>query len=295
MFSQFFGNYLIKRGLLTKTQFDGITNKQQSIRVKLGLIAVTEGLMDQKKADEINRLQATLDKRFGDLAIDRGYLTEKQVAHLLSQQGNPYLQFLQAITESGYMSESEFEASLVQYQEENHFTDDDLLALKSGDIDAITPIFVHIEAPFYNQHIGLALRNIIRFISTDVYFKPAYFVKEYSFEAISGQYLDGDYDVFAGFAGNGNALLSIANPFAKEEFETVDEDAFDSVCEFVNCINGLFASKLSHEGTDLDMLPPVFYSNRTLVSDSGFYVVPISINGSFVELVIAVDTKIEVK
>ena len=43
------------------------------------------------------------------------------------------------------------------------------------------------------------------------------------------------------FAGEDDALLKIASPFAKEEFESLDEDAFDSVCEFINCSNGLYA------------------------------------------------------
>ncbi len=55
---------------------------------------------------------------------------------------------------------------------------------------------------------------------------------------------------------NDDSILKIANGYAKEIFDLVDEDSLDSVCEFINCINGLFATQLSHENVNIDMLPP---------------------------------------
>lgn len=295
MFAQFFGSYLIKRGKLTKEQFDDLLKKQKSTRVKLGLIAVSEGLLNQKQADEVNRLQASMDKRFGDIAIEKGYLSEGQLKHLLLQQGNPYLQFLQALTESEYLTLDETELLLAEYQSENGLTATDINAIKSGDIDLITPVFVHIEAPYCTRLIQLALRNIIRFISSDIYFEEAYAVEKTTFDNIAFQQLNGNFNVLTGFAADGDALLSIANPFAKEEFDTVDTDAFDSVCEFVNCVNGLFASILSQEGTDLELFPPVFYKKATLNPDGKIYVVPVIINGAKVHLLVSVDTAIEIQ
>lgn len=295
MFAHFFGNYLIKKGMLTKAQFSEILKKQQAVRVKLGLIAVSEGLLTEKQAHEINRLQATLDKRFGDIAVERNYLTEEQVSRLLSLQGNPYLQFLQTVTDFNYLTNEDFDTLMQDYQKENGFTAHDINAIKSGDIDLIAPVFVHIDAPFYNQYIGLSLRNIIRFIRSDIYIEQAYSVDHYSFETLSAQYMDGDYEVFAGFAASGDSLLAMAEPFAGEAFDSVDEDAFDSVCEFINCINGLFASALSHEGTELDMLPPVYYKNRTLYSTGKIYVVPIYFNGTRIDLLISIDSKVDIK
>jgi CheY-specific phosphatase CheX len=290
MFAQFFGNYLIKKNLITKAQFDEIITHQKTIRVKLGLIAVSEKLLSPGKADEINRLQATMDKRFGDIALEKGYLTSEQINHLLSLQGNPYLLFAQTIVEKGYMTFEEFEENLIAYQKELNLTDSELIALKSGDLDSIVPIFIKIQEPFYMEHIGLAIRNLNRFISSELYIDSAYSVTDYSFLHIAGQQLDGQHSIFLGFASNDDGILSIANPYAKENFNTVDEDAYDAVCEFINCINGLFASKLSHEDVEIDMLPPVFYHNKKLQSSSPFYVVPVYIDGVRVDLIASVDT-----
>jgi CheY-specific phosphatase CheX len=293
MFAQFFGNYLINKNLITKAQFDEIITHQKTIRVKLGLIAVSEKLLSPGKADEINRLQATIDKKFGDIALEKGYLTATQIDHLLSLQGNPYLQFAQAIVEKGFMTFDAFEEHLLSCQKEHNLTNSELTAFKSGDIDRIAPIFIKIDAPFYYDHIALTLRNINRFISSEIYIEKAYPVTDYSFIHIAGQQLDGHHSIFLGFASDDNGILSIANPFAKENFTAVNEDAYDAVCEFVNCINGLYASKLSHENVEIDMLPPLFYNNKKIVSSTPFYIVPVYINNVKIDIVISVDATLK--
>ena len=101
-------------------------------------------------------------------------------------------------------------------------------------------------------------------------------------------------NILFGFAGKGNNLLTIANPFAKEEFTGIDEDSFDSVCEFINCINGLFASQLSEEDVDIDLLPPISYVGQKLVSNGTIYIVPIVIDGKEIDLLLSIDTAIDV-
>ncbi len=294
MFGQYFGEYLMESNLITKSQFDDIVEYQQSLRVKLGTIAVTENLLTQKQADEINSLQTKMDKRFGDIAVGQGYLTESQVVHLLNQQGNPYLQFIQALLDKASMPLSVISEHILEFQKKNEFTNDELESIKSGDIDRIIPLFISSENNYCNRHIGLALRNIIRFIDNEFLIKKGYAVSEYSFHNLASQFLAGDHNILFGFAGKGNNLLTIANPFAKEEFTGIDEDSFDSVCEFINCINGLFASQLSEEDVDIDLLPPISYVGQKLVSNGTIYIVPIVIDGKEIDLLLSIDTAIDV-
>ena len=42
MINQLFGNYLVKTGALTRDQLERAFETQKKVRVKLGLIAVTE-------------------------------------------------------------------------------------------------------------------------------------------------------------------------------------------------------------------------------------------------------------
>ncbi|MDD4111564.1 MAG: chemotaxis protein CheX [Herbinix sp.] len=294
MFGLYFGDYLLEKEKISRLQLKEVMTLQQTSRAKLGLIAVAEKLLTPKQAEELNELQKHKDSRFGDIAIEKGYLLKEEVNYLLNLQGNSYLKFIQTLTERNLMTMEQIESSLEEYKREYGFSDTELDALKSGDIDRIIPVFVDTNVPFVGECITLVIRNIVRFINNNIKLKKAYTVKEFAFSSIAYQQLIGSHELFVGFAGVDDALLEIASPFAKEDFEALDEDAFDSICEFINCSNGLYASKLSTEDIDIDMTPPNYDQNKSLTSDGEIYVVPITINEKQSNLLVIVDHRVEI-
>ena len=58
MVEYIFGRYLVSSGRITDVQLDTIVEKMDSVRVKLGLIAVAEGFMSLKQAEEVNSTPA---------------------------------------------------------------------------------------------------------------------------------------------------------------------------------------------------------------------------------------------
>lgn len=294
MFGLYFGDYLLEKNKISQAQLEDVMTMQHASRAKLGLIAVAEKLLTPKQAEELNQLQKLKDSRFGDLAIEKGYLLTEEVNYLLNLQGNSYLKFIQTLTDQNIMTMDQIESTLEEFKREYGFSDSELDVLKSGDIDRIIPVFVDINIPYVGECITLVIRNIIRFINNNIKLKKAYTVKEYSFPSIAYQQLVGSHELYVCFAGEDEALLKIASPFAKEEFERMDEDAFDSVCEFINCSNGLFASKLSTENIHIDMTPPGFDQNKSLSSDGDIYVVPIIIGGKQTDLLVVIDQKVQI-
>ncbi len=294
MFTQFCGHYLIKKHLITESQFAEILKAQRGIRVKLGLIAVSEKLLTEKQAAEINSLQATMDRRFGDIAIEKGYLTADNVSHLLDLQGSPYLSFVQTVVDQKYMSLEELEHALEECKKELGLSDEDMELIKSGDIDETATAFIKIDQPYYSELFGLTLRNIVRFVSPRIYMDKVYQTDRYPFQHLASQAVAGDHTMFLGISGDKDALLSIASPYAKEDFEAVDADSLDAVCEFINVVNGLYASALSNEGIAIDMMPPMTYSDLTIQSDQPFYVLPLYIMGTKVEIIIGIDHAINI-
>ncbi|MBB2182344.1 chemotaxis protein CheX [Lachnospiraceae bacterium MD1] len=294
MFGLYFGNYLVEKNKISQAQFEDVMMQQQKTRVKLGLIAVAEKLLTTKQAEEINDIQRKMDRRFGDIAIEKGYLLAEEVTHLLNMQGNPYLQFVQVLTENNILTIQEIESYLEEYRKDNNFSACDIDALKSGDIDRIIPVFVDVNIPFSGECISLTIRNIVRFINNNIVLKKAYTVNEYSFGSLSYQNMVGDQQIFVGFASKEKELLNIASPFAKEEFTDLDEDAFDAVCEFINCTNGLYASKLSHEDIHIDMTPPLFSNKKKISSKGEIHVVPVIINGEQTDLLVAVNSPVSI-
>ncbi len=166
MFGQYFGDYLLKNNQITPDQFADVMDYQDNHRAKLGLIAVSEGLLSIKQADELNRLQALQDKRFGDLAIEKGYLTDADISHLLRLQGNPYLVFIQALEENQVMTQEDAEVLVASFQKERHLSNSDMTAIKNGELETLIPVFVDKDSDMIQFLIGLALRNVVRFVTT---------------------------------------------------------------------------------------------------------------------------------
>ena len=291
MFVQYFGNYLVENKLISQSEYELIIKKQANSHVKLGFIAVAERLLTKRQAEELNELQKTRDQRFGDLAIEKGYLLEEEVNYLLNMQGNPYMKFIQTLTEESILSMDAIEEALKNFSIDSNFSSSDLDDLLSNDIDRIIPVFVDVDVPIQGECISLFIRNIIRFIDNNIMLKKAYTTKEYSFGNLAYQKVVGDYNIFVGLASKDDELLTIANPFARENFNEMNEDSFDSVCEFINCINGLYASKLSLEEINVDMTPPLYKQNKTISSDE-IYVVPIVINNKQSDLLFILDSTV---
>ncbi|HBY72717.1 MAG TPA: hypothetical protein DEG06_10805 [Lachnospiraceae bacterium] len=294
MFGQYFGRYLLEKNRISQTEFNEIIAHQKSSPAKLGVIAVAEKLLTAKQADEVNELQKQMDLRFGDVAIEKGYLLSEEVAYLLNMQGNPYSKFVQAITENNVLTIEEIEKYLEDYKKENGFTDYEIDALKSGDIDRIIPLFVEADDPFLCDYISLAIRNLVRFINNEIVLQKSYRSSEYTFGNLAYQHMEGEHQIFAGFASGDDELLHIAEPFAKEKFGSMNDDAFDSVCEFINCSNGLFTSKLSEEDIHIDMAPPLFEHNKNIKTSGEFLIIPVLMDGAKVELIVAVNSLVKI-
>lgn len=290
MFSQFFGHYLVSNNHITSNQFQDLMTYQEDHRAKLGIIAVAEGLLTTKQANELNRLQTQIDQRFGDIAISKGYLTEQDISTLLKLQGNPYLVFVQALEETGVMNATRADELLTEYQHSLHMSNSELYALKNSDIDSVIPIFIR-DLDYYTFSLtSLMFKNIMRFGSNHFCFDSVYTTSQYSAKHICLQCTYGDTNGFLILASNNDSLLPMACGYGQWDFTKMDEDSYDAICEFINCTNGLFASKLSKEGVEIDMKPPEFHIDaKFTVCGADMIVIPTFINDKQFDIIIAKD------
>ena len=289
MFSQFFGHYLVENQKITAEQFSSCMNYIKANRVKLGLIAESEGLLTSSQVMELNYLQVQSDERFGDLAVKKGYLTESDVNYLLGLQSNPYLLFVQALDENGCLTHDEIDYNLTAFQKENDFSNSIMKAIRDANIEGMLPAFVHVDDKRYLDLIGLALRNVIRFINTYLRIAPGEFVSGEAPHYAAFQHTIGDYSCMLGFTGENDDILMMADGYAKEEFGTVDEDALDSIAEFTNCVNGLYAAELSFQNISMDMMPPKLSFDEPIDVKGEYYSLPIFLEGKQCNLIIRID------
>lgn len=287
MFTNLFGKYLVSKNIITEDDFFAVKIEQNRTKVKLGLIAVSEKLITEEQADQVNRKQQMLDKKFGDIAIDMGLLTADQVERLLALQGNPYMQFCQCVTDKGIMDLAQVEEALDSFQRENGFTKADIENIKSGDVDRILPLYLpSIPAGPLIDLLAVIFRSLLRLVSSDLSFSKGYLTSNYQTGAYAKQHIIGDYTATTVFSGDDKGILAVAEGFAKEFFDEVGIDALDSVGEFINIADGLFATAKSQEGMEINLEPPEYSSEPIEINGSSVYVVPIELDQQAVDLII---------
>lgn len=252
------GNYLVATGKITKDQLKDTLQKQDSVRVKLGLIAVAEGMMTLDQANEVNHLQAIIDQRFGDIAVNKGYLTLEQLGKLLKTQGNTYLSFIQTLIDNCYISLNEVDNIISDFRGVNGYSNSEIEALKSDDVEKIIPLFIPETAQKYTELISIAVRTLIRLVDRHIYIGKATLVDVFPAEDQVSQSLQGEKGLVDCFSEGTGALLEVCSIFGQEEFTEIDLDSLDAAGEFLNCVNGLYASAQSRDGSFLELMPPEY-------------------------------------
>ena len=289
MFCQLFGKYLQEKELINDFDYEQLIEGQMSVRVRLGTIAVMDGILTEEEVEQINQMQKSRDKRFGDVAVEMGLLTDDQVGELLAKQGNSYLQFVQLLMDMTDISKEKLEECLEEFRKKIGFTPEEMEVLKKDDLDELLPMFVYSSKPYIQDIAGLLTRNITRFVSRDFYIEKARHETEYSYTHLACQELAGDASVFVGIAEaeEQGTFLQIAASFSGQDMDSVFEDAYDSVAEFINVTSGLLATALSKNGVNIDMEPPLGFAGQTVKGD--FYVIPVVLQNRRLDLLIAVN------
>lgn len=295
MFDRIMGKYLVDCGKLQQGQLSQVYQIQESNRAKLGVIAVAEKLLTVVQAEEINALQATMDKRFGDLAIERGYLNQAQVGRLLSLQGNEFLTFTQAIVDRGFMSLEEVDNAINAFQQEKGLTDEQMSALKTGEMEKIVPIFVDIQDNEYSQLFTYGVKNFYRLVDVHMSIDKSKAGHAIQDECVGYQQFNGDLKATVAILGKDADIQKVAKRYTKEEFIETKEDALDAMCELINCINGLYATDKSKQGKRIDLEPPIFISKFAEVSGEDLHIMPIHSCDSTIYLVVSMRDDVSVK
>jgi CheY-like chemotaxis protein len=290
MFSQLFGAYLVKEGILSDKELREVLDEQSSAKVRLGTIAVTQGYMTEKEAEEVNHLQTQCDRRFGDIAIEQGYLTEMEVDELLDLQGSGFMKFVQILLERELMSVSQLDENLSSFQSSKGFSDMEMESLKCEDIDSIVPLFAFSAKPYVTDLVALVLRNITRFVSQDYYIGSIKHINQLQYKSIVGQRTKGSHSIYMAVASTQqeDGLVTLASDFANESMSEMDSYVYDALSEFVNMCLGLFATSISKGDLYVDIEPPFVYKNQQITGDG--YIIPIYLHGREISLFISVDS-----
>lgn len=279
MFTQFFGNYLLNKGLVKPDNLSQALSAQKNTRLKLGVLAINAGYMTAAQVDAVHAKQQTVDKRIGDIACEMGFLTQEQISELLSSQGAAHLKLGQALVDMGAMSNAEFESALSSYKQENSLTDVDFSGDSSEKIKGLISKFYNFSEldneNLYTEYITLLFKNIIRFIGDD--FTPCAPIKSSSAATrlCSAQEMTGAFGCVSAIEGSSAAYIGFASRYAGEELTEADEMTDAANGEFLNLHNGLFSVNMSNDlGKEIKLTPQQTIHSGS-ISGSTVYTLPL--------------------
>lgn len=290
MFSAFFGNYLLNKGVVSKEELASVLEQQKNVRLMLGVLAINAGFMTAKQVDEVHYLQNLKDLRFGEIAVEKGYLTTSQLMELLGQQTSEHLILAQTLIDNGIMTMQSFEQEILLYKIAHGLDDEQFEAIKKGDVHVVMSAFLAFEktgmSEFYIDFVTLFVKNIIRFIDRNVFINRVERVSSILEKHLFQQDIIGEHTIFTAFTGDDEAILDIASKHAEESFDIIDDYAIDSACEFINLSNGLFVVNESDKGNELTLTIQKYISNSSIPENKKMYRIPIHITKGIIYLYI---------
>lgn len=282
MYSQYFGHFLLNKGLIKPEQLADALEYQRSVHLKLGVIAVNAGVMTPDQIETVHNLQKRVDRRFGELAIEQGFINEEQLTALLATQKQGHLMLGQALIDRNYFTLEELHSALESYKKESGMSARQFNVVKSDETQEIEDIFKNfgetILSKTYSDYVTLLIKNIIRFIDDNPVVEINKLSSDYSANWYAHQNITGVITLETGIACSEDAFTKLAAKFAQEDITEADELAQASVGEFLNLHNGIFLVNMSNNGVELGMKPQNILQQHIIKGSDKIYVITCNMN-----------------
>jgi hypothetical protein len=114
----FFGQYLVAKGIITAETLAKAVGMQESVNRNFGQTAQLVGLLTSEEVSRISRAQRTQDMLFGDMAVKLGLLSADQVARILALQKHNHLYIGEALVRIGALDREHLETFLEEFKRE---------------------------------------------------------------------------------------------------------------------------------------------------------------------------------
>ncbi|MBQ7468874.1 MAG: chemotaxis protein CheX [Pseudobutyrivibrio sp.] len=292
MFTQFLGNYLLQKGIVTQDQLFNAMARLSQTHIKLGTIAIHEGLMTANEVDECLYIQTREDKRFGEIAVSRGYLSDEQVSELLSKQTPDYILLGQNLVEDGVISYEDLERIIFEYKSDTELYDLELDVENSTLIKSIIEkFFLVAEMPATDlniMYLELMFNSLIRFIGEDFSPLTPMIVDEYPITFGVSQAVISDKDYITHIDCDRETAIAFASRYAKEEFSEFNEYVVAALEDFLNLHNGLYIVNASNQQSkDIELAPPEITEEGVLMGVNNCVDFPVAYPFGIVHLIVA--------
>jgi len=273
MFNQIFVSYLIEKSVLTFDESEEVLEEVRDTRVRIGVLAVEADLMSQADVEYVNRLQSAKNARFGDIAIEEGYLTKEQFDGLLNNQPKSHVVLKQVLVDREYMASDEFEDALCDFQKSLRVSSEVYELLQDNNVEAFITHIAGIDKRkniAFHKFAEIFITMVIRLVERDVFLHGVHEGHTSNLGHFISQKGHGDGEFKFAFGTNDTcAATEFAEAYCKFPINSMDEDAVDSLKEFLNCVCGVLIAELSNSKTmELDIDVPEYFKDKSLCEDA---------------------------
>lgn len=282
MYTQFFGNFLLCRNIVTPEQLIAAIDKESTSHIKLGTLAMYHNLMTANEIDDVVVAQTHEDKPFGELAIERNYLTEDEVNRLLSEQSPEYLLLGQVLIEQGIITNSDLENLIIDYEAEHEIYDLDLQIDQKEQVAKLIRHYFKLDdlenSYLYESYLTLLFNNLIRFIGADFTPLTPIQIDEFATQFGISQQISGRHNITTALDMSRDMAIEFASRYAMDTFDEFDEYVQASLEDFLNLHNGLFTVNMSNNhSAEMQLSPPEIHDENLvdLRPDAVSYLFPV--------------------
>lgn len=278
MLNRLFGNYLVEKKCITQEQLEQLLPVPQNVTAQIETIVLVRKIL---LPAQVQTLFESLgeEEEFGEIAVKEGLISDDRLEQLTSFQTNSFMKFMQLLVNEDYIRLDQVNQIISSFETEYEYTDAQMNSLMLDDLEEIIRIFIPLKNRHLHELTVTLIQTIKRLIDKEVYLDKAYTSSSIQLDSYAAQAVNGDINFKLYISGLGDNLLGIANYFTGDKYESVNEDALDNVGEFINCVNGLFATNLSYGDIMVDMSSPEYAMEGLYLKDNPLFVIPIHANG----------------
>ncbi|MBQ7515979.1 MAG: hypothetical protein IJS96_06820 [Schwartzia sp.] len=274
--SLYFAQYLLNTGLVKTEEIQGLLAKSLEAKPSLALMALREGMVT---GQQLASLDVAAD--FAGQALGKNLLTAEQIETLNQVVPSDSMRFAQVMLDEGRVDFLRLE--------ELFKSGDAVPDIIRASVRQLAGASLKTEAEAYGDFAEIFMRSFIRFMDMPAVIDNREPILGDSNQShIVSQRLIGDISMTTGIVTSDPMFIEMARRYSHEDIKEIDELAADSLTEFLNVVNGLFAVDMARQDRDVDLEAPKIEANLLPVGNHQLLLRVYTACGSFV-LVIASD------
>lgn len=298
MYTNFFGNYLLHKDIITRQQLLAAMSVYSTSHVKLGTLAIHSGYITVEQAEDISQKQMQENKYFGELAVELGYMTQEQLYSLLSHQAPDYMLMGQILVDQGALTLEKMTAYVDEYSNSYHleanFATGSSKGIMQCFMDDMDLALDTTQKDYLSIYLLLLLHSFTRFIGDDFSPLDIYRVTDLGTDCLVEQNMDFPYfSAVNALNMEPETAAAFASRFTKEEFPEYNPGALAALQDFLHIQNGLFAVDVFSEcGVEVTLQTPM-ENDFITAYDKATYILPLLYSFGTVQFIFSVIPKEE--